>query len=197
MVEGDRIKVSLVTEMSGVAMTNLLYFQVTDAVALPDLEAILLEIATGFRAALGPQRSQAAVLTCATWVNLDGNDPFAQAFFNLPGSGPPNALPTDAAVRVARYGVVGADLITGGINIAGIVETNVNRGRLVTSGEMGQIEQWLVNPLVLAAGPTLAPGFFYDTAGAPLIPKFLLTLKARTRPRVVTLRRRQSKLCGA
>jgi hypothetical protein len=194
--EDDRIKVNLITEMAGVASTNILYFKVTDAVLLTTIEAILLEIANGFNDALGVLRSSVAVLTCATWENLEGNDPFTQAFFNVPGAGGANSLPTQTAVRVARYGIVGADIITGGINVTGIVESNVTRGRLTGAGELGTIENWLLTPLILAAGPTLAHGFFYDTSGAPLIPKFLLTLKTRTRARVISLSRRRSRLCG-
>ncbi|GAH92094.1 unnamed protein product [marine sediment metagenome] len=197
MNEGDKIKVALVTELAGVPMTNILYFEVTDAVLITTLEAALLEIATSFNAAMAATRSSAAVLTCGTWENQDGNDPFTQAFFNIPGAGGANALPSDAGVRVARYGIVAADLITGGITIAGIVESQVNRGRLVGAGELGTIEQWMVNPLILAAGPTLAPGFYYDTSGPPLVPGWLLTTKARTRARIVSLSRRQSQLCGS
>lgn len=196
MLEGDKIRTALVTEMAGVAMTNILYWDVTDATLLSTLEDLLEEIATSFNAALGTVRSSAAVLTCATWENQNGNDPFTQKFFNIPGLGGANALPTQAAVRVARYGIVGADIITGGINVAGVVESSVDRGRLVDAGEFGTIESWMVAPLVTAAGPTLAPGFYYDTSGPPLIPGFILTLKARTRARIVSNSRRASKLCG-
>jgi len=197
MLEGDKIKVALVTEMAGVAMTNILYFEVTDAVLTDTLENLLLEIATGFNNALGTTRSSTAVLTCSTWENQDGNDPFTQSFFNIPGLGTANALPTQSAVRVARYGVVGADIITGGISVAGIVESSVLRGRLIGAGELGTIESWMTTPLIAAAGPTLAPGFYYGTGGPPLVPGFLLTLKARTRPRIVSQSRRASKLCGS
>jgi hypothetical protein len=197
MLEGDKIKVAMVTEMAGVAMTNILYFEVTDAVLTDTLEALLLEIATGFNAALGTIRSSTAVLTCSTWENQDGNDPFTQAFFNIPGLGSANALPTQSAVRVARYGVVGTDLHTGGISVAGIVETSVLRGRLIGAGELGTIEQWMVTPFIAAAGPTLEHGFYYDTSGPPLTPGWVLTTKARTRPRIVSQSRRASKLCGA
>ena len=197
MLEGDKIEVALVTEMAGVAMTNLLYFEVTDAIQPPSLDILILEIATSFNNALGGLRSSAAVLTCGTWNNLNGNDPFGQAFFNLPGIGPANALPSQTCVRVSRYAVIGALLKIGGICLAGVVESSVRRGRLANAGEFGNIETWLVTPLVTSSGPTLEPGFFYDTGPLVAPPKFVLTQKATTRARVTTLNRRRSRLCGA
>lgn len=192
---GDHIDVALITEQAGVAMTNILYFEVSDATLTTTLEAAILEIATSFNTALGTSRSSSAVLTCGTWTNRDGNDPFAQNFFNIPGAGAAAALPTQSAIRVRRYGLGGGQLRHGAINVAGIVEANVERGRLLGLGELGTIESWLASNLILPAGPTLSHGFWYDTV-TPGTPIWVDTLKARTMANIRTLTRRRSKLCG-
>lgn len=194
---GDIIEVGLVTELAGVPMANVLYYQVADPTLTTTLEAALLEIATAFNSALGLTRSSSAVLTCATWNNRNGNDPFAQTFFNIPGGGAGNALPTQSAVRVTRYAAVAGVLHFGGIYVAGIVEASVDRGRLINAGELSTVESWLSSNLVLAAGPTLENGFLTGTGGPTPTNVFVSTDKARTNPQVRSLTRRQSRLCGA
>ena len=197
MQVGDIIEVGLVTELAGVPMANVLYYRVVDATLISSLEAALLEIATAFNAALGGDRSSAAVLTCATWINRNGNDPYAQTFFNIPGAGAPTALPTQSAIHVSRYAAVAGVLHLGGIYVAGVVEGSVSRGRLVNAGDFNTIESWLASNLVLAAGPVLENGFLTDTGGVAPTNVFVATDKARTNPQVRTLSRRQSRLCGA
>lgn len=195
MLVGDRIDVNLITEQAGVASSNHLYFEVSDATLNDTLEAVLLEIATAFNAALGVWRSSSAVLTCATWRNVNNNDPFTQTFFNIPGLGGANALPTQAAARVRRYATNANDIIVGAINIVGLVETQVERGRLVGAGELGTIESFMANALILVAGPTLLQGFWYDT-NTPGPASWVLTSKAQTVSRIRTLEKRKSVLCG-
>jgi hypothetical protein len=193
---GDTIDVGLVTELAGVAMVNVLYYEVIDATLGTTLEAAIEEIANNFMTAAGPAMSSAAVMSCGTWTNRDGNDPFAQQFFNIPGGGSAAAMPTQSCIRVARYGVDAGAVRQGGICVPGIDEAQVSRGRLVWDGEMGTIESFLVNDQILAAGPTLRSGFIYDVGPAPKTNTFTVTTKARTNPNVRTLRRRASRLCA-
>lgn len=197
MVEGDKIKVNLITELSGVVSTNILYFDVSDANLITTIEAALLEIATAFNAALSTIRSSAAKLTCASWDNLNGNDPFTQTFFDIAGLGLGTALPAQCAVRVTRYAIDAGEIKVGGIYVAGIDEQLVNRGRINGAGEAGTIESWMVGDVILAAGPTLVHGFLINTSPPTPTNDFVFTTVARTRPRVVSLSRRQSRLCGA
>lgn len=194
MLVGDKISVNLITEQAGVAMVNTLYYDVVDATLATTLEAALLEIATAFNTALGTARSSSAVLTCATWTNLNGNDPFTQTFFNLPGAGSAAALPTESSVRVRRYATPGARVNVGAIYVAGVVESLVQRGRLVADGTLGTIASFLENNIFLAAGPQLSNGFWVDTTTPS--PAFVFTDAAHTVSRIRTLERRQSKLCG-
>jgi len=195
MLVGDKIEVGMISEMSGVPSANILYYEVVDPTIVSSIQAALLEIATNFNNALGAVRSSSAVFTCATWNNLEGNDPFTQTFFNLPGAGPAASLPTQACIRVRRYGIQGGAIKVGGINVTGIVETSVSRGRLVDDGELATVEAFLLNNQILAAGPTLKPGFFIDTA-APTPPVWVDTLRTQTVSRVRTLTKRRSRLCG-
>lgn len=197
MQVNDLIRINLIMELGGTAQSTSFYFKVTDATLNTTIEDLLTEFATAYVASIDAWISNQAVWTCALWTNLSGNDPQTASFFVLPGGVAADSLPVDNCVRVKREGFEGADIRRGSICIAGIAETAVERGRVINAGEIESIESFMISPFIApVAGTILLPGFFAHTA--PLeTPVFVETGKATTNPIVVSLRRRQTKLCSA
>ncbi len=200
MQVNDIIKNTIIFELGGVPMGTSLYWRVEDSTLNLSISSLLLEIAQAFAATIDALIADAGAWTCATWVNQQGNDPITQSFFVIPGANPGDALPTQDGVYVRRQSVIPFDtigqLVSGSIFISGIAESNVDRGRLIDAGEMGNIESWLASDFAAPGnGTVLRPGFLINTT-PPQIPVFVATQQATTVPNIRSQKRRQSRLCG-
>lgn len=198
MQAGDSIKLSIQSELQGVAMTNILYWEVVDPTNTQGLSAFVNELATAFINSISARLSSALQFSCAVWENLDGNDPVTPVFFSVFGAGGSEALPTHNVIDTTQYGLdPQGNLRFGRIRVSGIDEAQVTRGRLDNAGEMSSLESFLRSQYASAnTTPIVKPILFVVDKTAPPNKISIDITEAKTSANIRHLKRRETRLCG-
>lgn len=157
----DIISVKLVQELSGVQMSNKLYFRVDDLGDEPTtvvaLTAIMEEYHDSIKSALDDQWA----LVCGIYVNETGFEGKAIKFTNLVGLGVDDAHPQDQVARIERYAVATIPatltLRTAGFNQSGVNESVSTRDRINDTSAFQALRSFLSTQTIFGTGWTLTP----------------------------------------
>lgn len=158
---GDIISVKLVQELSGVQMSNLLYFRVDDLGDTPPTTVGLLAVMNEYHDSVQTFLDDSWSLVCGVYANETGLEAKAISFSNLVGDGITDSHPQDQVVRIERYAVSEAPatvtLRTAGFNQSGVSEAFSTRGRVNDTGQFNALRVFLSTQTIYGTGWTLTP----------------------------------------
>ena len=157
---GDFVKTTLEIEIRNVRVANALWWRVDSLGDDPGNVVSLTALYTAFWAAVDNLIAQVAVLSCASYENLDGSEGKVVLFPNLPGAIINTAHPqkqTLVFMRYAREDGGASRLKFGRVNLSGTAELLSTKGRLNNRNLTAAFENFLSDTLILGTGWTLTP----------------------------------------
>lgn len=199
---GDKVSVKLITELQGVPMSTILYFEVDDLTGGPSIQAILFDVATEWQGAWKAAVTDQFQITCAIWENFtDDNEPSIPLFVNLPGlEAVDDPHPANSVVWCSRYGrhATTGKLIRSRVAISGLTKNKSVRGRIRDNMEIGLVEVFFrTNLISVASGFTLKHQVRYRLeVGPPKVYALAQLEQAQVQGKFTKLQSRQTKLCA-
>lgn len=196
---GDTFRIKIITEMQGVSMTNLLYFEIDDLGTNASVRDQLISFGDQFLAAVGSNMATSWVLTCLIYKNVFAAEGQTLVFTNLVGTATSKAHPPHLVARFNQYAndVGETDGKHGAFSISGIEVDASTRGRIATMASWDAFEQFLLGPLTLDTdGWDITPQLRWELApGPPKVFAFDPLISVRLSTRLNILESRRSKLC--
>jgi len=158
---GDIISINLVQELSGVQLSNKIYFRVDDLGDTPTTVAALIAIMTEYHTAIKAALSNTWSLVCGIYENETTVEGKAITFTSLVGTSIVDSHPQDQVVRHNRYAVVQSPATVGlrhaAFNQSGVTEDLSTRGRLNDTSEFLALRNFLRTQTIFGTGWTLTP----------------------------------------
>lgn len=196
----DKIRVNLITELSGVAMNSTLYFEIEDLGDDDPVVTNLAKLATAYHAVVEDVCTTQWAVTCITYFNETTTEPKEVLPITLAGAVITDAHPQASVVRYNRYGLYTGDGTTrrGAHNLSGVAEAFSTSGRLNDATEFLALGVLLSSPIVLADGGWHLVNQLKITPDPtfPLIKDFILSTKCQPNGVFQVLASRKTRLCG-
>jgi len=189
---GDHIRASFFMEVDGNQSRVTHYFEVIDATVLTTLEQVLEDLHADWFTRIINHVSTDNATTCATWENLDGNDPTIHRFTTIAGLSPSDTLPPKDVWKFTEHALhPPADSKTSTKSISGFSEAVQKDSEWL--GPLGDLYKTMVsNDIVMVAGPTLRPVVRYFVTDVEL---FQRTINGSENRYVKALLNRSPGLC--
>lgn len=199
---GDFISVKFVQELSGVQLSNLVYFRVDDLGDTPTNVAGLTAVMNEYHSSVQAVLDDSWALVCGIYVNETGFEAKAITFTNLVGDGITDAHPQDQVVRLERYAVATAPITgtlrTAGFNQSGVSEGFSTRGRVNDTAEFNALRLFLSTQIIYGTGWTLTPYLkLREQKDPPHTFQFQRTSQCLLNTTFLKLRARKTNLCLA
>jgi len=196
----DFFSLRFVTELGGVAMSNLYWYQI-DSILGADTDAtVLTDLATQwwdtFKAAITDQ----ATFSCAVLNNI--TTPRKTVVFpSLAGGTVEDSHPQYSVVRINTYAKDPIDPASvvrrGATNISGVIESLSRRGRLNDLAPFANLRTFLYQQQTSGvAGWQVTPHLRYAIPPGPATYNYWPMEWAQINTRIFTLRSRKTKLCS-
>jgi len=157
---GDVIRVRMVQEVGGVAISNALYFVVDDLGNNPGTFTSLSALAIAYWTAISGVLTTQSQLTCVIYDNQTAIEGTVIIFpIGLIGILPPDAHPQSQVVRINLYAQDQPDdvITVGAFNLTGTAEVLSFNGRITDPSLFNPAVVFMEDVLVLGAGWTLTP----------------------------------------
>jgi len=196
----DKLRLTIVHELSGVAFRNDVYYDVVDPGTITQLSQIAVLLATEWEAASEDVLTNEVRYVAYLVDNLTRNE--VRGVVTSVGTGNDNSgsHPQDQVVRFNEYGHnAGAlPLRRGAFNVSGVGQQFSNRGRINDETEFNAIRlflstQFVDSPSTLSLNPqvrTRNPG------GPPVVYSYHRTVQANISTRLFKLKSRKATLLG-
>jgi len=196
---GDTIQIKLVTEMQGVAMTNLLYFEIDDLGTNASVRTQIEDFGDQFLAAVGAQMATSWALTCIIYKNIFAAEAQTLVPMNLVGTAATSAHPAHIVARFNQYAndVPETSQKTGAFSLSGTEVAASNKGRIAVMSNFVAFEDFLMGPLTLDTdGWEMTPQLkWLLAAGPPIVHAYDPLIHVRLSTKYHILQSRRSKLC--
>lgn len=196
---GDTFRIKIITEMQGVSMTNLLYYEIDDLGTDASPREQLVSFGDQFLAAVGDNLADTWALTCLIYKNIFAAESQTLVFTNLLGTGIGNPHPAHVVARFNQYAndTPETDGKHGAFNLSGAVVSKSNKGRIASKADWVNFEVFLKSSLTLDTdGWEVTPQLRWLLAeGPPIVHAFDPLIKVRLSKRFNILQSRRSKLC--
>jgi len=197
---GDIVRTTLIQELAGVQLGNVLYWQIDDLGLDPSLQVGLGDIMTKYHQAVLTFCSNKWSLVCGIYENMTRVEAKITVFDTLAGTGTDDSHPQDQVFRFNRYA---QDLSTdpikrGAFNQSGVEEEWSTRGRVNTPATFSTLRDFLRDQQILP-GPnwTIDPVLRWESAeGPPPVYTFTDITDVQLSSRVFKLGRRKTQLCA-
>ncbi len=197
---GDTIRIKIVSEMQGVSMTNLLYYEIDDLGTDAAVREQLIDFGDQFIAAVASNLATDWSITCLIYKNVFASEAQTVVFANLPGTGTGNPHPAHVVARFNQYAndVPETDGKHGAFNLSGAVVSKSNKGRIASAADWLSFEVFLNAQLTLDTdGWQITPQLKWLLAvGPPIVHAYDPLIKVRLSKRFNILASRRSKLCA-
>lgn len=196
----DIVRSTLVQELSGVQMSNAIYWRVNDLGAAPTREVGLTDIMNGYADAVKPTLTPAWALVCGILENITAVEAKALVFVNITGTGAIDSHPQDQVIRINRYANSAAPLAVklrvAGFHQSGVIESLSTRGRVNDLAEFLNIKNFLRVQQIFGANWTLTPMVqIRETVGPPPTYQYQAVAQGIVNPKFQKLRSRKTSLC--
>lgn len=197
----DIIATTIITELSGVSMSSLLYWELDDLGDDDSIEINLGKLATAYAAVTTDITITAWAVTCMVYFNTTDTEPKIVHPVTIAGTAGGDSHPQSQALRFNRWGLHIPDGKTrhGAHYLSGVPESFSSVGRVNDVTEFQALENFLSDTLVLSDdGWTLKPQLFItpDWKSFPTVHAFVLTTQCQVNPTFAVLRSRKTRLCG-
>jgi len=198
----DIISINLVQELSGVQMSNKVYFRVDDLGDTPTSGTALVAIMTEYHDAIKAALAAAWTLVCGIYVNETAVEAKAIAFTTLVGTSIVDSHPQDQPLRLNRYGVSVAPapvkIRTAGFNQSGVSEDFSSKGRINDTSEFLALRNFLRSQTIFGTGWTLTPQMkVREQTLPPFTFQFIPVEQCLINTQFKKLRSRKTNLCIA
>lgn len=197
----DIFSVNIITEFSGVQMSNKTYWQIDDIGDDPPIDSALSDLLTAYHGAIEPACSDLWKVVCGIWENISNPEGKHVVFVTLAGGSVNTGHPQFQVFRVNRYAQnLAADAIKrGAFNQSGIDETASTRGRLDSTATFSNLVQFLtVTSILGGTGWTIQPHLRWAIVpGPPATYEYVPIRHSQMSTQVHTLRSRKTVLCAA
>lgn len=197
---GDILKLTLISELDGVQMSNTIYWEIDDLGIDESLGAGLARLMISYMDQIRTELSDKYMLVCGILVNLT-NDRKATDFTTSNGTDINDSHPQDQVLRLNRYSRLspGGDKVRrGAFNQSGVSEPHSIRGRWTDITKFDLLTIWLTSTvLILGTGWTLSAKLKSTLAiGPPRTFQFLDSTSCQASSRVFKLGTRKTRLCA-
>jgi len=196
---GDTIRIKVISEMQGVSMTNLLYFEIDDIGTNGPVRDQLVSFGAQMIASVEDRQATDWAITCLIYKNIFGTDPQVSVFTDLPGTAINTPHPPQGVVRFNKYANDVGQLNGkhGAFNLSGTQITTSNKGRVASVTNFADFTAFLKGPLTLDTdGWTITPQLrWLLAAGPPKVFAYDPLILVRVSTRYNILQSRRSKLC--
>lgn len=193
-VNDDIIAIKLITELDGVQMSNLLFWQIDDIGTDPAVIVGLQDIMDAYVSAVAPFLSTSWQLVCGIYENITNPEGEFVIFDTSPGTGSGESHPQKQVLRLNRYATE-PDFLTmhrGSFSQSGTLEAQSTRGRvndlsiyaafkdLLTITTLLGTDRWSIQPHLRSnMGTPQSPDYRYDVINHTQFSGRLLTMTAR------------------
>jgi hypothetical protein len=197
----DFIATTIISELSGVSMSSLLYWKVDNLGDDDAIEVNLGKLATAYAAVTTDITITSWAVTCMVYFNHTQTEPKVVHPVTIAGTAAGDSHPQSQALRFNRWGVHIPDskVRHGAHYLSGVPESFSTVGRINDAAEFNALENLLSDTLVLADdGWTLLPQLFItpDWKNFPTVHAFVLASQCQVNATYAVLRSRKTKLCG-
>lgn len=199
----DRMAVTILTELDGVAMQNTRYFEIDALGTEPTNAASLLEIVTGYHDSIKAYCFTGWKIVCATLENLTTPEGKTVIFVTLAGMSIVDSHPQH---QVLRFNIAAQQqpeniMHYGAFNQSGIIESKSNRGRVAVPDDFNPLVQWLGLDMGLGGtGWSVSPLLRFNATPPsppnPFTEDFDVIQKVQVNTEFKTLRSRKTVLCA-
>lgn len=198
----DIISVNLVQELSGVQMSNKVYWRVDDLGDDPSVVSGLTDIMVEYHDAISDALSNQWSLVCGIYNNETAVEAKAIKFAILSGVSISDSHPQDQVVRLNRYAVTEAPAVVklahAGFNQSGVPEDLSTRGRLNNTSEFLSLRNFLRTQTIFGTGWTLTPQLkLREQKDPPHTYQFQRVDQCLVNTTLLKLRTRKTNLCLA
>jgi hypothetical protein len=197
----DVIQTNIITELNGVQMSSVLYWEVDGLGDDDPVLTNLTKLATAYAAVVQDITTTTWAVSCITYFNMTSTEPKVVLPVTIAGLDATDSHPQSQVIRVNRWGLHIPDgkIRSGAHYLSGIPEAFSTVGRVNDIVEFAGLENFLSDTLILSDdGWTLTPQLLItpDSVGAPTVKAFVLCTEAQTNPTFTVLRSRKTRLCG-
>jgi hypothetical protein len=197
----DIIQTTIITELSGVSMSSLLYWSVDDLGDDDSIQVNLGKLAAAYAAVTTDITITSWAVTCMVYFNTSATEPKVVHPVTIAGTAAGDSHPQSQALRFNRWGVHIPDSKTrrGAHYLSGVPESFSTVGRINDVTEFLNLENFLSDALVLADdGWSLTPELLItpDWVNFPTVKAFVLASQCQVNPTFAVLRSRKTRLCG-
>lgn len=199
----DIIKVTFVSELSGVQMSNSVLWRIDALGVAPTAAQLLDEIATSYIVAVQSLVTSQWKLTCLIYENLSAFEAKQILFVNGPGIAAGDSHPQNTVLRVNRWGanvLPQIRMVRSSFSQSGVSENFSTRGRLNNATIALELQSFLVVQNILPTFGTVTPmvyGITIPDPPGPLTEGYQVTGQALVNPTFLKLASRKTSLCAA
>jgi len=195
----DIVRLTVITEIDGVATQNQMHYQITDVGSDPTSQALLALWLIEYQDIVRPMLSNVANFACFIYENLTTNEAKALLFGTAVGALLEDSHPQDQVIRFNQYAQDPPNPVhRGAFNLSGVGESLSEDGRINNLTDFATFSAWMTAPLTLP-GVLLVMQMgvrFQLTPGPPATFDWEAMILAQANPAFLKLSSRKASLCG-
>ncbi len=201
-IVNDKFAIDIITELDGVQMTNVLYFEIDDIGDDPSIQSMIADILNAYHFSISLRTNVLWKVVCGKFENITTPEAKVIQFLTLPGLDTLDCHPQHQVLRFNKHGQQQPENIIhrGAFNQSGVSESYSLRGLLNNTADFSALEQFLHLPGNFGGtGWTCSALIRWNDPQPPLFEtdyKYDVVRKVQVHSQFKTLRSRKTVLCA-